>query len=40
LVEETNASIEHTEAQAVELDRIADSFTLEQGDERGRAAAA
>ena len=40
LVEETNASIEHTEAQAVELDDIADGFTLEHGDHRRRAAAA
>jgi len=39
LVEETNASIEHTEAQAVELDHIADSFTLERAAE-ARAAAA
>jgi len=29
LVEETNASIEQTEAQAVELDRIVDVFTLD-----------
>jgi methyl-accepting chemotaxis protein len=29
LVEETNAAIEHTEAQAVELDRIVDIFTVD-----------
>ena len=29
LVEETNAAIEQTEAQAVELDGIVDIFTLE-----------
>ncbi|MGB3338916.1 MAG: methyl-accepting chemotaxis protein, partial [Devosia sp.] len=31
LVEETNAAIEQTEAQASELDRIIDVFTLEGG---------
>ncbi|MDO8359948.1 MAG: methyl-accepting chemotaxis protein [Devosia sp.] len=36
LVEETNAAIEQTEAQASELDRIVEVFTL---DNRGRAAA-
>ena len=30
LVEETNAAIEQTEAQAVELDRIVDVFTLDE----------
>jgi methyl-accepting chemotaxis protein len=39
LVEETNASIEHTEAEAVALDEIADSFTLERGSDRARVAA-
>jgi methyl-accepting chemotaxis protein len=39
LVEETNASIEQTEAQASALDRIVDVFTLEAGDvARARAA--
>ncbi|MEO6013961.1 MAG: methyl-accepting chemotaxis protein [Devosia sp.] len=40
LVEETNASIEQTEAQASELDRIADTFTLQGKDEAPRAAPA
>jgi methyl-accepting chemotaxis protein len=31
LVEETNAAIEQTEAQATHLDRIVDVFTLEEG---------
>jgi len=30
LVEETNAAIEQTEAQASELDRIVDVFTLDE----------
>ena len=30
LVEETNAAIEQTEAQASELDRIVDVFTVEE----------
>jgi methyl-accepting chemotaxis protein len=34
LVEETNAAIEQTEAQAVELDRIVDVFALTEGDHR------
>jgi methyl-accepting chemotaxis protein len=39
LVEETNASIEQTEAQASALDRIVDVFTLEAGGvARARAA--
>jgi len=33
LVEETNAAIEQTEAQASELDRIVDIFTLDAGEE-------
>lgn len=40
LVEETNAAIEQTEAQASELDRIVDIFTLaESGRQPGRPAA-
>jgi methyl-accepting chemotaxis protein len=31
LVEETNAAIEQTEAQATELDRVVDIFTIEEG---------
>ena len=31
LVEQTNAAIEQTEAQATELDRIVDIFAIEQG---------
>ena len=38
LVEETNAAIEQTEAQANELDKIVDVFTLED-QTRGRRAA-
>ncbi|HEX4296560.1 MAG TPA: methyl-accepting chemotaxis protein, partial [Devosia sp.] len=41
LVEETNAAIEQTEAQASELDRIVDVFTIEVEDgqrKRRRAA--
>ena len=34
LVEETNAAIEQTEAQAAELDRIAESFTIQQATAR------
>ena len=34
LVEETNAAIEQTEAQASELDQIVDVFTLVETDER------
>jgi methyl-accepting chemotaxis protein len=34
LVEETNASIERTEEQAVELDRIVDIFTIDEGGQR------
>ena len=37
LVEQTNAAIEQTEAQAAELDRIVDVFTLAETD-RGTAA--
>ena len=40
LVEETNASIEQTEAQASELDRIVDVFTLPQDEEPLTRAAA
>jgi methyl-accepting chemotaxis protein len=36
LVEETNAAIEQTEAQASELDRIVDVFTIEVEDNNGR----
>jgi len=39
LVEETNAAIEQTEAQANELDRIVDVFTLD-GEETRRSRAA
>jgi methyl-accepting chemotaxis protein len=40
LVEETNAAIEQTEAQASELDKIVDVFTVDDEDEsRGRRAA-
>jgi methyl-accepting chemotaxis protein len=39
LVEETNAAIEQTEAQASELDRIVDVFTLDAEDEQRRRAA-
>jgi len=39
LVEETNASIEQTEAQAVELDRIVDVFTLDDGGRQAELAA-
>jgi methyl-accepting chemotaxis protein len=39
LVEETNASLEQTEGQAIELDRIVDGFVLERdGNGRTRAA--
>ena len=38
LVEETNAAIEQTESQAVELDRIVDVFTLDEMEQRRRAA--
>jgi methyl-accepting chemotaxis protein len=37
LVEETNAAIEQTEAQAAELDRIVDIFTLTDGSSRTSA---
>ncbi|HVW93180.1 MAG TPA: methyl-accepting chemotaxis protein [Devosia sp.] len=40
LVEETNAAIEQTEAQAVELDRIVDIFTLEPAAKANRPARA
>ncbi len=36
LVEQTNAAIEQTEAQASELDRIVDVFTLDETQARGR----
>ncbi|MDO8359024.1 MAG: methyl-accepting chemotaxis protein [Devosia sp.] len=39
LVEETNAAIEQTEAQASELDRIVDVFTLDAEDDQRRRAA-
>ncbi|ODT65883.1 MAG: hypothetical protein ABS75_29470 [Pelagibacterium sp. SCN 63-23] len=39
LVEETNAAIEQTEAQAAELDRVIGTFTLEQADNMGAAPA-
>ena len=38
LVEETNAAIEKTEAQARELDRVVDVFTLERGMAEGAPA--
>ena len=40
LVEETNASIEQAEAQASELDRIVEVFTLAAGETRAPAAPA
>ncbi len=40
LVEETNAAIEQTEAQASELDRIVDVFTLSEGNPAAAASAA
>jgi hypothetical protein len=40
LVEEINASIEQTESQATELDRIVDVFTLEEGARRAPRAEA
>jgi methyl-accepting chemotaxis protein len=40
LVEETNASIEQTEGQASELDRIADTFTLSEETKLSQAAPA
>ena len=40
LVEETNAAIEQTEAQATELDRIVDVFELDDGKPRARRRAA
>jgi len=39
LVEEINAAIEQTEAQAVDLDRIVDVFSLEEGAGRAEPAA-
>jgi len=39
LVEETNAAIEQTESQANELDRIVDTFVMEEGGERHAPAA-
>jgi len=38
LVEETNAAIEQTEAQASELDRIVDIFAVDGGEQRAQAA--
>ena len=38
LVEETNAAIEQTEAQAIELDRVVDVFKLGGGEGVRRAA--
>ena len=40
LVEETNAAIEQTEAQASELDRIVDVFMLDEDDGTSAARAA
>jgi methyl-accepting chemotaxis protein len=40
LVEETNAAIEQTEAQASELDRVVDIFTIEDAAEAPKRAAA
>ena len=37
LVEETNAAIEQTEAQASELDRVVDIFTIEEADKPAAA---
>jgi methyl-accepting chemotaxis protein len=34
LVEETNAAIEQTEAQATELDRIVDVFAIDDGTQK------
>jgi hypothetical protein len=39
LVEETNAAIEQTEAQASELDRIVDIFVIEENQAPARRAA-
>ena len=39
LVEETNAAIEQTEAQASELDRVVDIFTIEEADKPAAAPA-
>lgn len=39
LVEQTNAAIEQTEAQATELDRIVDIFIIDGGPERVERAA-
>jgi methyl-accepting chemotaxis protein len=38
LVEETNAAIEQTEAQASELDEVVAAFTGSHGEQRRRAA--
>jgi methyl-accepting chemotaxis protein len=38
LVEQTNAAIEQTEAQAADLDRVVDSFTIQPGGQRTQAA--
>ena len=40
LVEQTNAAIEQTEAQATELDRVVDIFTIEEGAKSPRATVA
>jgi methyl-accepting chemotaxis protein len=40
LVEETNAAIEQTEAQATELDQIVDVFVVERTTSRGGRRAA
>ena len=40
LVQQTNAAIEQTEAQANDLDRIVDVFTLEDREEQQRRARA
>ena len=39
LVEETNAAIEQTEAQATELDMVVDVFTIDEATGRRRQAA-
>ena len=39
LVEETNASLEQAEGQAIELDRIVDSFVVNRRAARGSQAA-
>ena len=40
LVEEINASIEQTETQAIELDKVVDIFTIDEAGGRARVEAA